>query len=124
MATSPKPCRYIYAASRRYRSFDWNAFLRRKTHTTASLRRASLLASEWVTCACGNQCRVIPRCGDGEPIDQRLSDLGMTFYRWIDEMSVSTGSDRTAAQRKARTTLGRIERRARVLIRQMEKAQS
>ena len=36
-------------------------------------------ASNWVTCAVGNQCSVIPRHGNGYPLDKELYDLGISF---------------------------------------------
>lgn len=41
-------------------------------------------ASKWTTCACGNQCDVIPRDNRDEPLDGQLSHLGMQFMRDID----------------------------------------
>lgn len=117
-------CPNTYAASCHRKPFDWHAFLRRKTYTEASLRAANDRAGEWVTCACGNQCKVIPRLDDGEPIDDVLSDLGMTFYHWIGQMVAEDGITLKDARREALTTLTRIERRAQVLIRQVEKARS
>lgn len=36
-------------------------------------------SNSWVTCACGNQCAIIPRDKMGEPEDYVLFDLGMKF---------------------------------------------
>ena len=46
---------------------------------------ARLLSSSWVTCACGNQCAIIPRDTNGEPTDEDLSDLGYDFHHRIDD---------------------------------------
>lgn len=35
-------------------------------------------AGDWVTCACGNQCSIIPRIGNA-PIDGKLYTLGLEF---------------------------------------------
>lgn len=37
----------------------------------------------WISCACGNACAIIPRNCDGEPIDVKLSRLGILFYEAI-----------------------------------------
>jgi len=36
-------------------------------------------AGSWVTCACGNQCNIIPRNRDGSPQDKELAELGLEF---------------------------------------------
>jgi hypothetical protein len=40
-------------------------------------------AGSWTTCACGNQCAIIPRYNDGSPMDSKLGKLGMDFYHRI-----------------------------------------
>ena len=63
--------------------FDWNRFLdhaiNKKEPTQREWRKAVSLAQSWVTCACGNQCSILPREKDGEPVDQELSQLGLEF---------------------------------------------
>ncbi len=89
--------------------FDWNAFLDRaiKGHVTPQERRlAADMASSWVTCACGNQCSVIKRRSDGEPMDTVLSNLGYEFY---EEMT-------RGFYRDAKKILNKIERRSAKLI--------
>ena len=44
-------------------------------------------ADNWITCACGNLCDVIPRLDNGEPIDDELADLGVTFSNLISEVA-------------------------------------
>lgn len=34
----------------------------------------------WVTCACGNQCALIPRWPNGAPRDKLLQGLGQSFH--------------------------------------------
>jgi len=42
------------------------------------------LASNWVTCACGNQCSIIPRKSmSGKPHDATLSGLGDKFFNTV-----------------------------------------
>lgn len=38
------------------------------------------LALDWVSCACGNMCDIIPRDSSGKPYDDRLAYLGSKFY--------------------------------------------
>ena len=64
------------------------------------------LSKDWVTCACGNQCDILPRYSHGMPIDIDLSDLGMDFY-----YAVRDGEWKEAIQ-----ILQRIERRSWHLI--------
>jgi len=60
-------------------SFDWNAFLTAPTRTAADWRKASRLAENWVTCACGNQCSALPRRATNEPEDYKLKHYGTEF---------------------------------------------
>lgn len=66
-------------------------------------------ASEWVTCACGNQCAALPRDADGSPQDSILYDLGINF------------SDQVANDNlvKAKKTLERIEKRSTKLLKKV-----
>ena len=60
----------------------------------------------WITCACGEQDKRIPRDPDGRPKDDLLEDLGGQFYtNWLD-----IKDERSTAE--ARATLAAIERRA------------
>jgi hypothetical protein len=66
-------------------SFDWNKFLknaiRRKTPMDMEEHYKAIDRSKsWVTCACGNQCSIIPRDSVGAPIDNDLADLGKQFF--------------------------------------------
>jgi hypothetical protein len=51
------------------------------------------LAASWVTCACGNQCSIIPRSMSGMPSDIKLQKLGQKFFnlvetwRWSDALN-------------------------------------
>jgi hypothetical protein len=71
-------------------TFDWNKFLknaiRRKTPLDKKeWDKVESLARDWVTCACGNQCSVIPRDEDNEPLDDTLRSLGIQFHRKIQD---------------------------------------
>lgn len=63
--------------------FDWNAFLAQKYIPEEQWKVAEQLARDWVTCACGNQCAVLPRNEYGCPDDGDLVRLGMRFTRVI-----------------------------------------
>ncbi len=63
--------------------FNWNIALAKHCReiNLEDSNKLKELASSWVTCACGNQCDVIPRYGDtGRPKDERLSILGERFH--------------------------------------------
>jgi hypothetical protein len=101
------------------RSFDWYEELEAlKTMKEGGLihqiiggypgrrRRAVTLASKWTTCACGNQCDIIPRTVDGRPIDATLTHLGILFPRTIEDGNYDG----------ALSILDQIEARSAVLI--------
>ncbi len=56
--------------------FDWYEALNRDIITEDEWEDLEKLARSWVTCACGVQCAIIPRDGDGVPIDSELKNLG------------------------------------------------
>lgn len=63
-------------------------------------------SGDWVTCACGNLCDIIPRDVDGTPYDGRLEDLGFIFHQ---DVAIEDWH-------KAKLTLSQIEKRSAVLI--------
>lgn len=66
--------------------YDWNKALSyQRVLPAAILKEMADLASSWVTCACGNQCAIIPRHGDC-PDDTGLARLGGKFSEYIDQM--------------------------------------
>jgi len=68
------------------------------------------LSSSWVTCACGNQCAIIPRhYFDGEPVDKILNNLGYDFNEVISERQPI----------KALNILAKIEIRSAELIKEI-----
>jgi hypothetical protein len=78
-----KPEEQVYAVSMGGQPYDWNDFLARAIKgATAGYEETWAInkAASWVTCACGNQCSIIPRDEDGEPQDKILSALGVDFY--------------------------------------------
>lgn len=81
-------------------AFDWHDAL--KNPRKYSHAMLSELAGNWVTCACGNQCDVIPRFGAGAPMDRELYDLGSEFSCEVD----------SKLWEDAEETLTKIERRS------------
>jgi hypothetical protein len=75
-----------YAESQQEPIFNWNDFLQRAVEDKLSegeQENAKELAGDWVTCACGNQCSILDRHGDGEPTDTMLYHLGLEFDNHI-----------------------------------------
>ncbi len=69
--------------------FDWNAALSKKNkHITRDFIYTMMTKSaNWTTCACGNQCSIIPRYANGCPIDEKLSELGKNFNNKIHDIN-------------------------------------
>lgn len=102
--TVPRPLTYAEVSS--VPTFDWNLFLARARANQVTWEEhlaATFRAGSWTTCACGNMCSIIPRYEKdmrvginwkvpGEPIDERLSTLGMRFYRAIEAGNWSLAS--------------------------------
>lgn len=102
-----KQTEQTYAESQGRQPFDWNQFLSTEEHTDEEWEEASWLAAEWPTCACGNQCSIIPRdYMTGKPEDMTLYCLGMVFSNAIDGKSVQ----------EAKEILMKIEKRSAELI--------
>jgi len=96
-----------YAELRGKKFFDWNKFLDNPPkYLSTEHHIACNLAVDWVTCACGNQCDIIPRDGIGLPDDRELQRLGISFHDSI------KGADFI----KAKETLANIEKRSSELI--------
>ncbi len=108
-----RPTTYTEAHSGRV-PFDWNKFLRnvirRKTRLPdEEYKQVFDLSSDWVTCACGTMCSIIPRGGrhnEDEPVDTALRDLGITFHKNISNKQWT----------KAKATLAKIEARSATII--------
>lgn len=71
--------------------FDWNKFLNKARITEKEWDDAFTKAHSWTTCACGNQCAVIPRDEKGKPDDELLVTLGGDngFYGAIKDKNVA-----------------------------------
>lgn len=126
--------------------FDWHQVLSKncKDMTQKEVKKLDKLSESWVTCACGNQCAIIPRAKShddgriqGEPLDEKLANLGGDFHCiGVGEMADEMGNYFTTnehdwaddkktylknanrARLKAITILKRIEKRSAYLIRQ------
>lgn len=68
-----------YSEFKGEKPFDWNEFLSKEQHSAEEHNNAHLLSKSWITCACGNQCSIIPRDNLGMPLDNRLRILGVDF---------------------------------------------
>jgi len=96
-----------YSELKGNKAFDWNAFLENPPEKgSAEQWEASNLSGEWVTCACGNQCDIIPRSPLGCPEDYLLEKLGCIFYEDIN----------AGEWQNAKNTLYLIERRSQEII--------
>jgi hypothetical protein len=104
-----KKCNETYSKTRGEEPFDWNKFLARKRINSEQWLDAANLAGSWVTCACGNQCKIIPRDIDGEPKNPLLRRLGTRFYHDIQD------EDKAGA----RATLKRIEAQSAIVIKRI-----
>ncbi|PRP68131.1 hypothetical protein [Nonlabens agnitus] len=109
-----------YAETQGKKPFDWNEFLSMEDITQDEFKDACYLASEWVTCACGNQCHLIPReyinsnyKHNGRPIDDDLAQFGLDFY-WHLKMKRFD---------KAKIVLELIEQRSAQLIAEIQAQQ-
>lgn len=97
-----------FAETKGAASFDWNKLLDDFiAGKDGDWDQAAILARDWITCACGNQCAIIPRFkGSGQPCDQALSDLGTSFFNHII----------SGHPKRAKRTLRKIEARSAQLI--------
>ena len=96
-----------YAETQGENFFDWNAFLENPPKYGSNEHHdACDLAIDWVTCACGNLCDIIPRSPSGCPKDYRLQMFGGMFYREIKD----------GQWQQAKSTLLTIEKRSAELI--------
>lgn len=81
-----------YAETKGEKPFDWWNFLDRASKglleeddCRSEHREAIERAASWTTCACGNQCSVIPRNNDGSPADSLLRVHGSFFLHYIED---------------------------------------
>jgi hypothetical protein len=98
-----------YAETNKMKKFDWYDFLNRAIKgniTESEIADAQDDARSWITCACGNQCSILPRTEDGEPCDDFLAELGGDFSYEIDDCK----------WKDALKILKKIEKRSTLLI--------
>lgn len=95
-----------YVETQNEKPFDWLEALSQEEIPKDEWEYLAHLSGRWVTCACGNQCDIIPRFPDGAPIDEKLHNLGMTFHSWILREN----------KEEAINVLKRIEKRSKELI--------
>jgi hypothetical protein len=94
-APGPDDDKYYRQQGKPY--FNWHDFLEKDIDELShdEMRVAKDLAGEWVTCAVGSQCAIIPRKFDvvmqGQPLDPTLNHLGIEFYHSITRMKLDHG---------------------------------
>lgn len=99
-----------YVELRKEIQINWNLELKLKINKSDRGRSSNYLAElakDWITCATGNQCAIIPRSAIGRPEDVELEDLGMMFYQTV----------RNEEWKEAEKILHEIEGRSLYLIR-------
>lgn len=85
---------------------NWYEELNKATINWKALKR---LSGNWITCACGNQCNIIPR-SHGAPVDDELKYLGLYFHEAIEECNIT----------QALSILNQIEKRSAYLINEIK----
>lgn len=132
------PITKSYAQTKGKRPFDWEEFILSPEFSIQSLEAAQNKARSWVTCACGQQCSIIPRADSGVPMDDVLEELGAEFLIKIGDIKRAyrvlvgrvglplTQSNRLnghhqfmLSQMEALDTLIQIEERSAYLIKQI-----
>lgn len=102
-----------YAEKELKKPYNWNKMLELAMQGKArgAVRiHMNNMAGNWVTCACGNQCDIIPRDVDGVPEDEKLDSLGMRFLEEVLDMEWT----------EAKKTLRQIELRSAQLIKEIK----
>lgn len=99
--------------------FNWFAFLKQDMESVDVdyFNKANSLADNWVTCACGQLCKVLPKGNGNSPADDELYDLGMDFANEIDNLKYTRQNE---DRLKALETLNKIEARTTLLLEQMK----
>ena len=114
-----------YAEVSKKEKFDWNKFLDERIaeqpktikgyydmpddyikEARKRFKKEIRMSGEWVTCACGNQCSILDRDENGEPVDDELAELGSDFYYEVNDLE----------WKAAKLTLKAIEMRSAELI--------
>jgi hypothetical protein len=101
-----------YAEKKGKEAFDWNKFLENPPEKGSEEHLdACDLAEDWVTCACGNLCDIIPRSTLGRPLDDKLESLGIDFNNSVQDARYDVGKE----------TLAKIEKRSEEIIKELTK---
>ena len=114
MKYSEKHSRWIY---------DWPTIindLEAGLYSKQSMRECKRAAYDWVTCAVGNQCALLPRNKNGLPADFNAAHLGRAFAQYIEAMIYSSGADLALFSLAARGALAAIEFRSAKLLAEMK----
>jgi hypothetical protein len=101
-------------------NFCWFAFLEQDPSTLSydEIEEAYELSTEWVTCACGQVCSILPKTNQGEPADPLLSDLGIKFMRRMEYATESYNDikELRLCFNEAKSILFSIEKRSKELL--------
>lgn len=90
--------------------WNWYEALAEKPAAGSMLHQVMrVLSNCWITCACGQQCRALPRSTSGAPKDSLLLALGHRFVVDVRKADWDTAAD----------TLGQIEARTAQLLAEM-----
>jgi hypothetical protein len=106
--------------------FCWFEFLNQpiRDFSVEDLSNARGLATSWVTCACGQMCKDLPRfVGSTAPMDMELNSLGLEFMTCIEDAYDAYGrwaDEFPKLIHKAKKTLIKIEKRTNVLLKSKE----
>ncbi len=115
-----------YSEHRKEEITDWYDVLDNiHAQENRSITGHVLRASSWVTCACGNQCKDVPRKDNGEPVDNKLYDLGLNFLHNIRSIQDCIFRGRRKEQidyaiKAAKVTLFEIEVRSGEVLQEMK----
>lgn len=105
-----------YAETKKNKRFDWRGALEIAVQEWIEEDEHDDLcsgSSQWVSCACGNQCSIIPRNWEGRPNDTTLENLGTEFYYSIQNRDYQSALD-NLAKIEARSAILIAEERAKV----------
>lgn len=97
-----------YSETQGIKPFDWNKAL---NDSKKDWNMLFVMSKNWITCACGNTCDIIPRNKYGAPLDSELRNLGAMFCGAI-------YSNKTT---KSKKILKQIETRSAELINELTK---
>ena len=123
-----------YSESQKIDNIDWNQVLTGLEYGdddfVDNLDHYEKASNDWVTCAVGNQCDVIPRSEVGAPEDKILSDLGQTFATRFATLAYNiqnnSGHHRLISEGvgDCYSTLSAIEERSTTLINEIQRGGS